>query len=339
MELALYCPELGYYDRFPHRIGTDGDYYTSVSVGPLFGWLLAMQFARWQNLQTIIPARSSSAAHTMDGWRAISSAGSSSMTPPSTIASNTAWLNRLSRRREWQAATAGSLCSQNPVGGRLVSALNGLHPRDGVRQRASGRLPGASPGLEPGATELVRVGCRPPRRSAGLDPATAARFDRAVPLPDLPLALREQLPDGFTTEVCPGAVAWWRQAALALGQGRLLTLDYGLRAEEFFDPGRGQGTLRAYRQHRLVTDLLAQPGEQDLTAHVNFTAIEQAGLAAGLGTELWTSQGRFLSGILAQSLNERQPGFEWGRGERSQFQMLTHPEHLGARHQVLVQTR
>jgi SAM-dependent MidA family methyltransferase len=51
MELALYCPELGFYERFPHRIGRTGDFYTSVSVGPLFGRLLAFRFpAGWNEL-------------------------------------------------------------------------------------------------------------------------------------------------------------------------------------------------------------------------------------------------------------------------------------------------
>jgi SAM-dependent MidA family methyltransferase len=339
MELALYCPELGFYDRFPHRIGTDGDYYTSVSVGPLFGWLLAMQFARWQNPPDDHPcqivecgAHDGRLARDLLGWLQLH---------------DTALYDRLeyclvepsSRRREWQAATLDPFAARiRWVDDWSALTTGGIHGMVFANELLD-------------AFPVHRLGWSRAQQSWfewGVDHQGDRLIwtrlpqplcDRAVPLPDLPLALREQLPDGFTTEVCPGAVAWWRQAALALGQGRLLTLDYGLRAEEFFDPGRGQGTLRAYQRHRLVTDLLAQPGEQDLTAHVNFTAIEQAGLAAGLRTELWTSQGRFLGGILVQSLNEQQPGLEWGPGERSQFQMLTHPEHLGARHQVLVQTR
>src|SRR6185437_14491760 len=92
-------------------------------------------------------------------------------------------------------------------------------------------------------------------------------------LATLPPELLNVLPDGFTTEVCPAAVDWWRQAARALKSGKLMTIDYGLRAEQFFTPTRRDGTLRAYHQHHQSNDLLARPGEQDLTAQVNFTAI------------------------------------------------------------------
>jgi len=75
-----------------------------------------------------------------------------------------------------------------------------------------------------------------------------------------------------------------------LRTGRLLTVDYGLAAEELFAPERSCGTLRAYRRHQVTDDVLANPGEQDITAHVNFTAIQRAGESAGLETAVFTSQ-------------------------------------------------
>ena len=89
------------------------------------------------------------------------------------------------------------------------------------------------------------------------------------------------LPEGFTVDVCPAAEAWWRSAAGVLGAGKLLTFDYGLTSEELLTPERRHGTLRAYHRHHLSADVLARPGEQDLTAHVNFSGIEAAGEAAG----------------------------------------------------------
>src|SRR6185436_4059437 len=86
-----------------------------------------------------------------------------------------------------------------------------------------------------------------------------------------PAPVLEILPDGFTTEICPGATVWWTRAANALASGYLMTLDYGLTGDEFFQPQRKDGTLRSYQRHQLVPDVLAQPGEQDITAHVNFT--------------------------------------------------------------------
>src|SRR5262249_40989959 len=119
--------------------------------------------------------------------------------------------------------------------------------------------------------------------------ARAGRTQRlnslVVQPPSIPAELLRVLPDGFSTEICPAAAAWWRQAAQIIGAGKLVALDYGLTTEELFTPERQQGTLRAYREHRLGLAILESPGEQDLTAHVNFSAIRETGETAGLSTE------------------------------------------------------
>src|SRR5207244_4358207 len=115
-----------------------------------------------------------------------------------------------------------------------------------------------------------------------------------------PVELLEALPDQFTIEISPAAEQWWRRAAEALGCGKLLTLDYGLTAEELLGPQRKNGTLRAFTKHHLSADLLARPGEQDLTAHVNFSALQTAGEAAGLKTEAFETQEQFLNRIAAR---------------------------------------
>ena len=156
---------------------------------------------------------------------------------------------------------------------------------------------------------------------------------------DLPFWLQEVLPDGFSTEIGNAAKEWWRHAARALKNGKLLALDYGLEQEEFFVPQRKDGTLRAYYRHHLETDLLARPGEQDLTAQVNFTAIRRAGEAAGLKTESFITQAKFLTEIV-QRMCERNPSSsEWIAKHSRSFQTLTHPEHLGRPFRVLVQER
>ena len=88
----------------------------------------------------------------------------------------------------------------------------------------------------------------------------------------------------------------WARAAKSLRAGHQLTLDYGLVAEDFCT-ATTQGTLRAYRRHRSSVDLLADVGEQDLTAHVNFTRIQRAGEAAGLSTKKLVTQAEFIVGI------------------------------------------
>jgi SAM-dependent MidA family methyltransferase len=150
--------------------------------------------------------------------------------------------------------------------------------------------------------------------------------------------LERVLPDNYVIETSPAAANWWREAAGVLSHGKWLTIDYGLSAEELISPARTGGTLRAYHRHRASNDLLANPGEQDLTAHVNFTAIQQAGEAAGLRTEAFCTQPQFLTRILQKAVAEN--FFAQMDAKRlRQFQTLTHPEHLGRAFHVLVQER
>lgn len=163
-----------------------------------------------------------------------------------------------------------------------------------------------------------------------------------------PSSLLDVLPDGYIIEISPAAENWWREAAGALARGKLLAIDYGFTADEMFSPARTQGTLRAYSRHHANADVLANPGEQDLTAHVNFSAIQKAGEDAGLKTEFFGSQTKFLTQILEKTLADKTFGElvasklgedGWGAKQTRQFQTLTHPDHLGRAFRVLVQTR
>jgi SAM-dependent MidA family methyltransferase len=119
----------------------------------------------------------------------------------------------------------------------------------------------------------------------------------------------------------------------------LVTLDYGLTADELFVPERKEGTARAYCHHQSSWDVLAQPGEQDITAHLNFTAIQTAGESAGLRTDAFLTQAQFLTGIAGRVWEGGASFGEWTRARTRQFQTLTHPEHLGRSFRVLVQSR
>jgi len=157
--------------------------------------------------------------------------------------------------------------------------------------------------------------------------------------PQLVAQLGTVLPDGFIVEVCPAAEHWWRAAASVLGRGKLLTMDYGLAAEELLAPQRKRGTLRAYRRHQSSGEVLAHPGEQDLTAHVNFSAIQAAGESAGLHTEAFLMQEQFLTRVAKRAWEADASLGEWRAQDTRQFQTLTHPEHLGRAFRVLVQAR
>jgi SAM-dependent MidA family methyltransferase len=156
---------------------------------------------------------------------------------------------------------------------------------------------------------------------------------------EIPAALRSVLPDRFVLEVAPLAAQWWSDSAKPLEMGKLLTIDYGATAEELLRPERVGGTLRGFFQHHGVADVLARPGEQDLTAHVNFTQLKLAGERAGLKTEAFVSQERFLSDVLRSMLADPATAAKLSSQELRAFQRLTHPDHLGHSFRVLIQSR
>jgi SAM-dependent MidA family methyltransferase len=104
-------------------------------------------------------------------------------------------------------------------------------------------------------------------------------------------------------------------------------------------PERKAGTVRGYHHHQPSNNVLAHPGDQDITAHVNFTAIQAAGESAGLSTDAFLSQAQFLTGIAARIWKNEHSFGEWTPERTRQFQTLTHPEHLGRSFRVLVQSR
>jgi SAM-dependent MidA family methyltransferase len=155
----------------------------------------------------------------------------------------------------------------------------------------------------------------------------------------LPQALRDVLPHQFTVEISPEAVSWWLRAAHSLVDGWLYTVDYGLLQDDFFQPHRSRGTLRAYSKHRVGAEILEAVGEQDITAHVNFSLLMGAGESAGLKTEAFVHQGLFLKEMVEQV--EARPGTFplWTAMRYRQLQVLLHPEHLGRGFKVLVQSK
>jgi SAM-dependent MidA family methyltransferase len=178
-----------------------------------------------------------------------------------------------------------------------------------------------------------RVGAR------GFDPFSILHLlARRSEAETAPSSLLDVLPDGYTIETCPAAESWWREAAGILERGKLMTIDYGLIADELFSPSRARGTLRAYFRHHANDDLLANVGEQDLTAHVNFSTIQAAGESVGLRTEMFSTQSQFLTQILEKASKDNSLG-KWTSARARQFQTLTHPEHLGRVFRVLVQSR
>jgi SAM-dependent MidA family methyltransferase len=104
------------------------------------------------------------------------------------------------------------------------------------------------------------------------------------------------LAPGQPAEICLAIDAWVARATAPLERGLLLVIDYGAEAADLYTPSRGS-TLRAYHRHRVHDDPLVAIGRQDLTAHVDLTALERAAVAAGLATLRRTTQAQYLSDL------------------------------------------
>jgi SAM-dependent MidA family methyltransferase len=151
------------------------------------------------------------------------------------------------------------------------------------------------------------------------------------------------LHEGQHAEAGLEACDWITEVGRRLERGYVLTIDYGHRAAELFDDHHMRGTLLAYRDHRATENYYASPGQQDLTAHVNFTALETWGKRSGLETSGLTSQTAFL--LALGQKNEFADLHDDGESEadrvraRLQLKTLIHPEGMGERFQMLIQRK
>ena len=117
----------------------------------------------------------------------------------------------------------------------------------------------------------------------------------------------------------------------------MIAFDYGHSIDEWPSPSQLQGTVRSYRKHKYVNNILANPGGQDLTAHANFQLVKKAGEAVGLKTEQFTSQERFLNRSFVDLL---QISPQIGKAiDLSQLKTLTHPAQMGQTFKVLLQSK
>ncbi|EKV01923.1 hypothetical protein Lepto7375DRAFT_4118 [Leptolyngbya sp. PCC 7375] len=109
--------------------------------------------------------------------------------------------------------------------------------------------------------------------------------------------LADHYSDGYRTEVNLAALDWLANVASRIAQGFLLTIDYGHIAQRYYSPARHRGTLKCYYQHRHHDDPYTNIGQQDLTAHVDFTALERYGEKVGFTNVGFTQQGLFLMAL------------------------------------------
>ncbi len=340
MELALYHPAHGYYERNFKQTGRDGDFFTSVSVGSLYGEILGYDFAqRLREVSGNEVLLIEAGAH--DGQLAADILGYLREYQKHTFRRIQYVIIEPSfSRAEKQFKT---LAHYNNGKVRWVKSWDEIPEFRGIC--FSNELLDAMPvhvfrwdasektWTEWGITNRQGTFHWKPLPEEQHSPRARKLLAR------LPSEFLAVLPNDFTVELSPDGVSWWLQAAHRLNQGCLFTADYGFLQDDFFSPHRARGTLRAYSKHHARSELLEAVGEQDITAHVNFSLLMKAGESAGLKQEEFVPQGIYIKTVIEAI--ERVPAeFPlWTPMRYRQLMSLMHPEHLGRVFKVLVQSR
>lgn len=318
MAVALYHPGGGYYASYTNRTGRRGDFFTSVSVGPVFGKLLAAQFLEMREMLGSPADFTLVEQGANDGQLLHDILSAWSGEPPAVVI-----VEPLASRREAQKKKLA------PWADRVTHVTNEeeLPPFTGVF--SANELLDAFP-----CKLLVREdGAWFERR---VDTEGEHFVFREVPLRDPEaLAAAKTLPiegsERFCTEWCPSLAPWMRTLAAKIRRGWLLLVDYGHPATVRYHPARAAGTLASYREHRRTEDPLAAPGSQDLTAHVDFTAVASAAESAGLRLAGFTDQHHALTG-LAEKIFPAMPAQALSTDaarEMRALRQLLHPESMG----------
>jgi len=333
MRQCLYHPVLGYYSKAePARLA---DFYTSVDVHPIFARLLARQVAEMWELSgrpaefMVVEAAAGTgrlAGQFLDfAARAL---------PEFYAALRYVAVETSDARR---AAHAGAMTAHGSPG-RFIS---------------SGELPAEIPSGCLLSNELFDA--MPVHRVAreqgelrevyvAADGLALREESGPLSTPEIAEFFREQgvtLREGQQAEATLAGCRWLAEAGGRLGRGFVLTVDYGHEAAELYNERHERGTALAYAQHTVSEDLLRSPGEQDLTAHVNFTALDRWGERCGLQRTGAVTQLEFLMAMGRG--NEFADLYEPGASEieklraRLLLKTLIHPEGMGETFRVFVQ--
>ncbi len=319
MEQALYHPAHGYYSSGRCAIGRGGDYFTSVSVGPLFGRMMAAQFAEiWEKMArprefTIVEQGAHDGIFAKDVLEALRAAA-----PECFAAVRYRIVEPFAVFRRRQEETLSAFAEK-------VNWLAEVEPFTGVFF--------ANELLDAFPVHLVAAagGESWQERFVGLEAEGFVFTNRSLTNE----RLRDRLTkfprpaEPYETEINLAALDWLDAFAPKLQRGVILVADYGLARADYYSPARTTGTLQCYSEHRALSSPLENAGGADLTAHLEWTSLAERAEECGLAIAGFTDQHHFLTGLLAGN-----PALVAGGNSRA-LQTLLHPEFLGTKFQFL----
>jgi SAM-dependent MidA family methyltransferase len=335
MELALYSPVGGYY-RSHTPVGPAEDYFTSPTAHPLFGTLLAAQLLQmWESLGkpctfTVLEAGAGNGVLARDIVQATQATSPEFFQALRYVALDFAAPKNLAPgpasgpSSNFDCLAAANLPIKGLVGCILTNELLDAFPVHRFRFQDDRILEVFVDVSDDGFVEALQ------------EPSSQLIAERVI-------ATGHTLPGGYKGEVCLRTDEWLTEASAALERGFVLTIDYGGTAKELYSPQREGGTLRCHYQHVVSGNAYVRVGRQDITAHVDFTALKATGDLCGLEVLGYTTQREFLRNLGATTYVEglvnnsrAQASYESGALPRQQYlanrmgmQELLQPEGLG----------
>jgi SAM-dependent MidA family methyltransferase len=336
MELALYHPQFGYYMRPPEsgteRIGWSGDYYTSSDVHSILGQALARQARQLDRLLeypdpfTVVemgPGKGLLAKHFLSACQLDSSFFGERLLY--VLVERSPAMRELQRQNLAPWLDRAGLVT-------WVEGLDGLVPQSITGLFFSNELIDAFPvhriQVTAGGIKEIWVDYRDGQFVEHLKPlattALALHLDK----------LNVDWPEGYRTEVNLDALEWMRQVAQRIDRGCVITIDYGHTAQDLYSLDRKNGTFLCYFRQLTNEEPFVRVGEQDMTAHVDFSSLVTVGEDEGLHLAGFTNQISFLVGLgveqMIAALDPESPGF------RAALHLLK-PNGMGSTFKVLVQ--
>jgi len=318
MEQALYHPQHGYYASGRAAIGRKGDFFTNVSVGPIYGKLIAIQIREmWERMDrpqpfTVVEQGAANGDFAHDFLSALDAEFLASVryviVEPLPI---------------WKQQQQDRLAEFSNMS--WTDSLETLAPFEGVH--FSNELLDAFP--------VQRLVFREGRWIERLVEARGESFGWCDGAP-LVGALPPLAEEGVETEICPARLDWLESLAGKLTRGYVLAVDYGFPRDIYHLPERREGTLTGYANHRRVDDVLKNPGEVDLTAHVEFTSLIERSTQLGFEVAGFTDQHHFMAALGLRYFREGEaPQTAAAQKERRGFATLMHPQLMGLSFQAL----
>jgi SAM-dependent MidA family methyltransferase len=330
MNAVLYAPGLGYYAAGAHKFGAAGDFVTAPELTPLFGRALAGQLA-----QVLAQVPGDDILEIGPGSGRLAAAVLTTLAEQNALPARYLLLevspDLRERQREHLAAQVGDLMPRV----HWIDVLPGRWRGAVIANEVLDAVP---------AHLVVRRGGEWFERGVTIDTSAHLAFC------DRPLAsgllrnmaqLRFPANGDYASEVNPTAEALVTSIGGRCDRGLMLLIDYGFPAAEYYHPQRDGGTLMAHYRHRALADPFIYPGLADMTAHVDFSAIARAGVAAGMTVAGFATQAHFLvnCGVLDALARCGDPRSAAYLRAANAVQKLTSPAEMGELFKVLALTR